>query len=408
MIIIKRPRELGLINGVKKWTLVYGRRKTGKTFLVENFIEFSDYFFVNRDRTITSKKTGTQLTYETLIELLGRELGDGKTIVIDEFHRLGDPFFDFLHSLKKSGRLILLTSTLFLSRNLLRKNSPLLGLFHEAQIGLVRLDDCLEVLKAFGLGKRQLLESGIMMREPIAIDYFNEKEDTRQTFVKLLMGLTSAIPALVGEIFLEEDRSISATYEGIIRAIANGKVASGEISSALYSRRLIPKDDPSTIQPYLNNLAKMGILRKIATYGKRKFIYKIASPLMRLFFYADEKYGIAERRMDSAEAGRILDELFPRLVEDEIREYFADKLGMKESVLEAKDYEIDGVLTRFKKPYMLLEVKWGKVDLADVRKAEENLGRIGAERRVLFVQDKKGLSSKLLKILDVGDLGSLA
>ena len=408
MIIIKRPRELGLVSGVKKWTLVYGRRKTGKTFLVENFMDFSDYFFVNRDRSIISKKTNTQLTYETLLEILRRELKEGRTIVIDEFHRLGDPFLDFLHSSKKEGRLILLTSTLFLARNLLRGNSPLLGLFHEARIGLVRIDDCLVALKTFGLDKRRLLESAIMMREPIAIDYFNEKEDTRQTFVRLLSGLANTMPALVGEIFLEEDRSISATYEGITRAIASGKAASGEISSALYSRRLIPKDDPSSIQPYLNNLVKIGILRKIATYERSRFAYKIASPLMRLFFYADEKYGIAERRISDAEAMRILDEQLPHIVEDEIREYLADRLGLHENVLEAKDYEMDGVLTRFKKPVLLLEVKWGRVNQGDVRKAEENLSRLDAERRVLFVQNRKGLSSKLLTLLDVSDLTSYA
>lgn len=408
MVIIKRPREAELIKGVKKWTLVYGRRKTGKTFLIENFIEFSDYFFVNRDRTILSKKTNSQLTYETLIEILRRELEDGKTVVVDEFHRLGGPFLDLMHSMKKSGRLILLTSTLFLAKNMMHKNSPILGLFHEVQISLIRLDDCLGALKTFPLGNRQLLESAIMMREPIAIDYFNEKEDVRQTFVKLLSGLTNTIPALIGEIFLEEDRSISATYEGITRAIANGMVASGEISNTLYARKLIPKDDPSSIQPYLNNLVKIGILRRVAVYEKRKFIYKIVSPLMRLFFYADEKYGIAERKISDAEAERILIEQIPHLVEDEIREYFAEMLGLQEGVLEAKDYEIDGVFTKFKKPSLLLEVKWGKVGLGDVRKVEENLSRLDVKKKVLFVQDKNGLSSKSVTILDVGDLSSLS
>jgi uncharacterized protein len=404
MVIIKRPRELESIKGIRKWTLVYGRRKTGKTFLVDNFVEVSDYFFVNRDRSIISKRTNAQLTYETLVEILRRELGAGKTVAIDEFHRLGGSFFDLLHSMRKEGRLILLTSTLFLARNLLQRNSPLLGIFHESQIGLIRLDDCLVALKPFGLDKKNLLESSIMMREPIAVDYFDEREDTRKTFVRLLMGLSNTVPALIGEIFQEEDRSLSATYEGITRAVASGKVASGEISSTLYARRLIPKDDPSSIQPYLNNLVKMGILKKISAYGKRKFIYKVASPLMRLFFYADEKYGIAERRMDAAEAERILEELFPHIVEDEVREYFSDRLGLQENVLEAKDYDIDGVLVKFKKPYLLLEVKWGRVDQKDVKKAEKNLGKMSAERKVFFVQDKRGLSSRVLEIIDTGDL----
>ena len=58
------------------------------------------------------------------------------------------------------------------------------------------------------------------------------------------------------------------------------------------------KDDPSTIQPYLNNLVMIGILNKIAVYRKKKFVYKIASPLMKLFFYADEKYRIVAKGVD--------------------------------------------------------------------------------------------------------------
>ena len=407
-MIIKRPEEQSRIGSGKKWTLVYGRRKTGKTFLVENFIPYDDYFFVNRDRTIISKKTNTQIGYDTLIEILRRELDENKTIVIDEFHRLGDPFLDLLHSMKKTGRLLLLTSTLFLAKKLLAEKSPLLGIFYEVQVRLISLDDCLNALRGYGLDNRQLVESAIMLREPIAIDYFNKGEDVRKTFARLLLGSMNTVPALVGEIFLEEEKSLSATYEGIIRSIANGKAVSGEISSSLYSRGLVPKDDPSTIQPYLNNLVKIGILKRVSVYDKRKFMYKIASPLVRLFFYADEKYGIAERQMSDAEAGRILDEVLPRIVEDNIREYLAAKFGLNEAVLEAKDYEIDGVLTRFKKPIILLEVKWkDKISIDDIKNVEQELNKITAKKRILFVQNKSGLNSKIIDIMDVSDLPKL-
>ncbi|VVB76663.1 AAA domain protein [uncultured archaeon] len=408
MIIVNRPKELETIAGVRKWTLIYGRRKTGKTFLVERFVKYDDYFFVNRDRTILSKISNLRMTYDMLVELLRRDLADGKTVVIDEFQRLGEPFLDLLHSMKKSGRLILLTSTLFFAKNLLHSRSPLLGLFHEAQIGLMRLDDCLLALNGRISSKQQLLESAVMIREPITVDYFEEKEDVRKTFVKILRGLANTVPALVGEIFLEEDRGLSATYEGIIRAVANGRVVSSEVASALFASRLIPKDDPSSIQPYLENLVRIGILRKLPLYGRKKrFVYKVASPLVRLFFYADEKYGIADRSFEDAEAERIIDALLPHIIEDELREYLANKLGLQENLLDDGDYELDGILTRFNKPALLLEVKWGKVNQAEVDATEDKLNRIEAARRILFVQDKKGLKSKALEIIDVGDLSRL-
>ncbi|MEM0376401.1 MAG: hypothetical protein QXI90_01290 [Thermofilum sp.] len=44
-MIIERPEEVRRISELKKWVLVYGRRKTGKTFLVSNFVKYDEYFF---------------------------------------------------------------------------------------------------------------------------------------------------------------------------------------------------------------------------------------------------------------------------------------------------------------------------------------------------------------------------
>ena len=97
-MIIQRPYETRKIREISKWLLIYGRRKTGKSFLVENFTDYDDYFFVKRDRSVISKKDGSLLSYDTFMEVFGRGIADNKTIVVDEFHRLGDGFFDFLHA----------------------------------------------------------------------------------------------------------------------------------------------------------------------------------------------------------------------------------------------------------------------------------------------------------------------
>ena len=101
---------------------------------------------------------------------------------------------------------------------------------------------------------------------------------------------------------------------------------------------------------------------------------------------------------------RIIDELMPRMVEDNIRESLADKHGLIETILEAKDYDIDACLVKFNKPEIVLEVKWKKIKNSDIKKAEENLLKIKAKKREVFVQDKKGLYSKVLNFIDVDDL----
>lgn len=404
-MIIHRPSEEKELKSVGKWTMIYGRRKTGKSFLVQNSIHYDEYFFVNRDRTILSKGKEGQVDYNALIEVVRRSLESGKTVVVDEFHRLDSKFFDYLHSMEKSGRLILLTSTLFLAKKLLSEKSPLLGLFHEKQIYIIDLNDCLSALRHRNLGKRELLETAIMLREPINVEYFDSKKNIRESAVEMLKGSVNAVPALMGEIFLEEERGLSKIYESIVRAVANGKVVSGEISSSLFSKGLIPKDNPGTLQPYLATLVDIGLLKRIEVYGKNRFAYKVPSPLMRLFFYADEKYGISQRRLSEAELLRIMAELIPKIVEDGVREYLAYKFGLGEAIAESKDYDIDGLLMRFKKPEIAIEVKWGRnIGMAEIRKAEHTLAMIGTRKKILFVPDKTGLSSKTLEILDPGDL----
>lgn len=403
MVVIVRPGEVKRVES-SKWTLVYGRRKTGKTFLIENFVKYDEYFFVKRDGGVISKAGDKTLSYDAFLEIVKRALSDGKTVVIDEFHRLGQDFFDYLHYTKKQGRLILVSSTLFLSRKMFSSHSALLGFFAEMPIGLISLKDTLAAVEPFKDNK-QRLETAILLREPIAVEYYDGGKDARATMATVLASSVRTIPAMVGEIFVEEERHISAVYEGVLRAIANGHVISGEISSYLYSRKLIKKDDPSIIQQYLGNLIDVGIIHRIQIYGKKRYVYKHASPLARLFYYADEKYNISERRLNAQEIARIVDTMMPRLVEDNVREYLADKYGLKETVMEAADYDVDACLVKFQKPEIVVEVKWkDKITKEDVVKAEENLQKAGAKKRLMFVPDKTGLKSDKVEFMDVTDL----
>lgn len=401
-MIILRPLQKKRIEDINKWLLIYGRRKTGKTFLVHTFLKYDAYFFVKADKGVLTKEN-TAILYDTFIELLKKGIEENKTIVIDEFHRLGDDFFDFLHAAPKKGKVILISSTLFLSKKLLSQRSALLGLFAEIPIGLIDLRDTLNFLKKYKIENKEMLEVAIILREPIAIDYFDEKKTARELLAQVILGSIKTIPALVGEIFTEEVREISATYEGILRAIAVGKTNSGEISSYLFSKRIIKKDDPSIIQQYLNNIISFGIIRRIELFEKKRFMYVHISPLSKIYYYADEKYNLSERKVSEQELLPIIDEIMPKIVEDAVRLLLAEKYGLRESIVEGSDFEIDGCLLKFTKPEILLEVKWKKVKKDDVQKAERNLLGREAKTKILFVPDKKGIRTKL-ELMDVNDL----
>ena len=104
--------------------------------------------------------------------------------------------------------------------------------------------------------------------------------------------------------------------------------------------------------------------------------------------------------------GRIVDELLPRIVEDEVRLYFAEKMGLEESVMQGADFDVDVCLLRFSRPQMVMEVKWkGRISGPDIQTAQKSLANVQAPERILFVPDKQGLKAPAgLKLMDVSDL----
>ncbi len=76
---------------------------------------------------------------------------------------------------------------------------------------------------------------------------------------------------MTGEIFLEEERTLSEVYEGIIRSLALGRWKLKEIADLLHSRGLIDQPDSSKIRPYFKNMMSMDKI--ILKYGVTKVSY---------------------------------------------------------------------------------------------------------------------------------------
>ena len=403
-MIIPREEEK-VLEKINKWILVYGRRKTGKTFLVRTFLKHDEYFFVKTDRTIIVRSGEKIITYETFVELLGHMLDEGKIVVVDEFHRLGQDFTDYLHYREKKGQLVLISSTFHLSKNLIAKKSPLLGLFAEFPLGLIRIEDVAKALPK-ATEQKQLVELSILMSEPILIDYFKPGMSSKELCQVSLSTSKFLVPTLVGETFNEEERVLTNVYAGILQAVASGKRISTEISSFLFSRKLIPKDNSGGIQPYLQNLVEIGLIRRIPVLNRKTYVYEHVSPLIEMFYYADEKYNLGEIELDKSHFTALFESFFPRIVERYIRSFLARKLELLEAVAVEKDYDIDGCLMKFKKCEVALEVKWKKdVPREDVLRAEEVLGKVESKRKLLFVPDKTkvGFKSDKLEIVDFND-----
>lgn len=386
MRIIPRRIELDKLSG-PGWKMLYGRRKTGKTFLVDHFIDYDEFFFVNRDGTVHDRLNGEKMTYSEFARLFPRLLE--RKVVIDEFHRLPGEFLDLLHahSTKAKGEVILITSTLWLAQRLLSMaESPLLGVVSPVRVGLIDEREILVELSKELKGK-ELIEAAVYLREPLLVPLYSPP--LREFLSGFLFSSGPFVSELVGETFGEEGRELTRVYLGIMMEVANGKGTSTELSSALFSRGLLEKDNPGTLQKYLSILTDMGILRKFLVHGKRrkKFVYRHASPLLDLHFYLETKYAYTELETSREFIRKAVDQKLPRHVEDFIADLLARVYGLRRVSVELPELELDIVLKGFKRIELVGEVKWKEgVSREEIRKIEEKLSRFDC-RRVLVVPD---------------------
>jgi hypothetical protein len=201
--------------------------------------------------------------------------------------------------------LIAIVSTLWLTKELLGKSSPLLGLFSEFGMKLIDEVDILVNLHEHVKDSKKLIEYSVFLREPWLFSIWERAEDI---FEILPNTVKLTVPSLIGEIFSEEERTYSRTYDAILKAVADGKQISSEISSYLYSLKLIPAEDPSLIHPYLKILENIRLLEKVKIYGKNKYYYRHVSPVTDYYYYLDAKYGISEREIQPLQARKVLEE----------------------------------------------------------------------------------------------------
>ncbi len=91
VIIVRRYTDEARISKLKPPIIVYGRRKTGKTFFVKSTFRDAIYLFVRRDRSIYYEQREELISYDEMKRLI--EERKERTVVVDEFHRLSEDFF---------------------------------------------------------------------------------------------------------------------------------------------------------------------------------------------------------------------------------------------------------------------------------------------------------------------------
>ncbi len=388
MSIIVRRRMLEEFLKSSGRRLLYGRRKTGKTFYARLVLRDYNYFIVRRGGLFYDPLEDLSLSVREFIRLCRRE----DRIIVDEFHRAPPRFFDAIQAGECGGEVVFITSTLHYHKKIVEGvDAPLKGLFTSHCVGLISPVDLLRHEWDIEPGKK-LFELLVFYQEPVLIG---------RKPVDIVVGGKEIAQSLVGEILSEEDQVFTERFNAILEAVAAGKTRLTEIASYLYSRGLLPRQSTSLITKYIDIMVKIGLLERIPVWGKRrKHVYRHVSPLTSLQYYLHTRYGHFDLQLPWSFLERAVAQRKPLLIERFVERLLAETWGLKPvKIMEPE--EIDIALVEYKKLKIVGEVKWkNNLTRSEIKRIESKLHHYPEAEKILIVPDETIIPETSLKILD--------
>lgn len=372
------------------WLLVYGRRKTGKTFTARLLLPWRLYATVSRDRSVLlERRTGWPKVAEPwdAMRIIEEELRQGHLVVIDEFQRLPEETWErlpLLHA-ETEGGLVLAASSLGAAKRVFDRRSPLLGLLVPYHLPIISYADVVASL-APRLPPRRAALWGLLLREPwVAALPGAARGDPIYWLASMARLLLETARGLIGEVFWEEDRRLTSLYEAVLRLLGAGVWDAARMATVLHGRGLISTPSPGTVTGVLDKLAEIGLVARTRlwrTRGRRVY-YRHASPLLGVLYGLAEKLLLDENPVQPprriAEAATML---LARELQFSVGELLAEHHdGVPAyTVLPGGEGDVDAVVldARMRKALAAYEVKMGKCSRSDLEKAREAAHRAGA------------------------------
>ncbi len=368
--------------GTSASLLVYGRRKVGKTWLVRNCVEWDGYFLVTRDGRCFGEGGLEPLEPGDCIKAVVGALGGGGTVVVDEFQRLRPEYLDLLgHKLSTSkGRALLLGSSLSIVEKVFAAHSPLLGLVEAYRVDLADPGDTLVSLAArCGLDAAEAAMWFGIARDPWILGLAEPGGDPVEVLVSRAERLTPAAPGLVGEVFSEERRALTRTYDAILRTLARGEWRLPVIAHRLHAAGLTPSGAPSHVTPYLSVLEKMGLVERVRLWRTRgaRVYYRHRSTLLSLLYYMLDYVELGVKPGLEAVRSRYALEL-----QFDLGELLARHKGLERAYMVSPEgWDVDVVLLdRRGRPVWGYEVKLGGITPSEARRAADRIRGAGIPR----------------------------
>lgn len=311
-MFIGRDRELTSLNRLYssdhfEFTVIYGRRRVGKTALINQFIcdkkaiyfmgvesnekQNLENFSKNIMESGTNIPTGTafvsfQAALEYVFQLAERER---LVLVIDEYpyvarssKSLASTLQLLIDQYKDRSKLMLIlcgSSMSYMEDHVLAYKAPLYGR-RTSQMKLLPFDfaDTCRYFKKFSDEDKAVIY-GMVGGTPQYLLQMNDKVSIEENIKNTFLNPTSALFEEPENLLKQEVRE-PALYNAIISAIAAGASRMAEIATKV-------GEDTSVCAAYLKNLIALGLIQKETPYGSktsRKSIYAIDDNMFRFWY----------------------------------------------------------------------------------------------------------------------------
>ncbi|HID41091.1 MAG TPA: ATP-binding protein [Pyrodictium sp.] len=368
------------------WLLVYGRRKTGKTWLLRRCVEWSLYATVARSGECILEEPGGGRRIAGLGECMdavvdGLRRGRG-TVVIDEFQRLPERYWDLLAVAGQEAEagLIACGSSLGIATRVFDQRSPLLGLFEAFRVDLVDVADAVVSLRGRGLSPREAVLWSVVARDPWLLMHVEPRGEPWRVLAQHARGLVPAARGLVGEVFVEEERQLSRVYDAVLQLLAKGYWRAGDIAARLYAAGLVSSPQPGSATGVLRVLEEMGLVEKVPLWRTRgaRVYYRHRSPLVSLLYQVAD----AVEELGAAPSPEALRARYGVELQFTLGELLAKRHGMRRAYsIQSLGRDVDVVLLdRGGRAGWGYEVKMGSVTAYDAESAAAWIRSLGIPR----------------------------
>jgi hypothetical protein len=382
MVVIERWECWSISRGPvgRAWLLVYGRRKTGKTFLLRSCAGASVYVTVGRSGSCVVEEGEPRVaSLEEGVKAALRAVESGFTAVIDEFQRLPEEYWDLLavSRARGGGRLILCGSSVGVASKVFDRRSPLLGLFAPFKVDLASPSDTVASLSRV-LNPQDAVKWAVVARDPWLLGLLEPRGDVVEALAEAAPLLAASASGLVGEIFREEERALTQLYDAVLRLLALGYWSSAALAQKLHEARLLARPEASHVTGLLAQLAAMGLVERVRLWRTRgaRVYYRHRSSLLSLLTALEERGVEAGLKPPRETVGSLLG------VEAQffVGELLAEATGLERAYAVSGSWEVDVVLVKGGRAVAGYEVKLGPFSSSEASRAVERIRSLGIPR----------------------------